>query len=565
MDLSNAMGTQKLFDFDSAFSSTGSASFVKDRPPVSEDESFDVPVGPEVSCSGCIYKLVAEKDPNNLESWVRRKVWLTYTGGLFYHSCAHNRPLARHIKGLHVCISSCTDKLYAFELHPPYSELSMAKSTVLAADTAEERDMWVWRLTSTQENLCDEYDLTPLDLFRDPSRTRSQTPEKSATCTARGRTRSRDIRAPSSSRPTSNASTAGREGAFWCDCTAGLPHVKRGRTKSWDTHAKSPSRSISNGSTTVSSRTTGNGRARSSSRSGSKESTWPADSCADSRSASKESTAPDDSCVDFNERSQTALILDWDDTVCPTTWLREDCGLKWNQPLHAQLHGDGQHDRFIRDMMSRASAVAAEFLREATSHTNVFIVTLAQKTWVDVSIQNFMPELAEILQESEVKVIYAQEHISEDLRTEYDRHEFMSSDQATNFWTDAKAEVIAQDLWGSHESKHTSRFKNIISVGDSDFERHGTIKACEEYRNSTVDRCDLRVKTLKLVSDPTVEELTAQLTLAARWLPFIVNHDGDLDLEIEDTSDDQGLSELHAFVTGEIEELSWRKLARIDA
>ena len=44
-------------------------------------------------------------------------------------------------------------------------------------------------------------------------------------------------------------------------------------------------------------------------------------------------------------------------------------------------------------------------------------------------------------------------------------------------------------------------------------------------------------KTVKLVADPTVEELIAQLTMMKIWLPFMLGDPLDIDLEIEDTED----------------------------
>lgn len=280
-------------------------------------------------------------------------------------------------------------------------------------------------------------------------------------------------------------------------------------------------------------------------------------------SDSLDAEVPDEPLAKLTDKSCTALILDWDDTICPTTWLRDDACVKWNLPLESQLKGgNGARENLVRKLMSAISEGACSLLSEAVATTTVFIVTLARKPWVETSTEFFMPALSEYLQGTNVKVIYAQEYINEDLQAEYDREEFMSSDQILDFWTNVKAEAIGRELRDSDPSELGGRWKNVISFGDSDFERYGTIDACEDYiKSSGSSGQQLHKKTVKLVNDPTVEELTAQLALLVRWLPFIIRHVGDLDYEIEDTVDDQALSDLHASITGEIASLSWRELA----
>merc|ERR1712039_216170 len=55
----------------------------------------------------------------------------------------------------------------------------------------------------------------------------------------------------------------------------------------------------------------------------------------------------------------------------------------------------------------------------------------------------------------------------------------------------------------------------------------------------------LRTKTVKMLGEPTVEELTAQLVLLTMWLPYMVRKDGGFDVEIEGTDDDARLNEMH--------------------
>lgn len=73
------------------------------------------------------------------------------------------------------------------------------------------------------------------------------------------------------------------------------------------------------------------------------------------------------------------------------------------------------------------------------------------------------------------------------------------------------------------------------------------------------------MKTLKLLSEPTVEEITAELALLSSWLPFMVTAEDGFDVELETTEDDEALNEMHYFFTGEDKhDLSWAALAGME-
>merc|ERR1712060_1004329 len=60
----------------------------------------------------------------------------------------------------------------------------------------------------------------------------------------------------------------------------------------------------------------------------------------------------------------------------------------------------------------------------------------------------------------------------------------------------------------------------------------------------------LRAKTVKMLDEPSCEEMTAQIKLLTSWLPFIVKKDEGMDLELADSTDDETLNELNLEITG---------------
>jgi len=220
----------------------------------------------------------------------------------------------------------------------------------------------------------------------------------------------------------------------------------------------------------------------------------------------------------FPQKASTALILDLDDTLFPSTWLHELFG-------QGEVSIDALHEA-KDEAMSNLLPPLAHFLAVATARAHVFVVTLAEEGWVE-DLALVMPELPDLLFGSScLKVIYARKYITESMQEAHG--------QSQDFWTTVKKAAISRELKEFHTPQKGAHLKNVLSIGDSVFERDGTIAACEEFMsNSGPDDERLLVKTLKLVDKPTAEELTAQLTLVAQWLPFLIYEKQNLNSQIE--------------------------------
>mmetsp|Transcript_19415 Transcript_19415/g.33247 ORF Transcript_19415/g.33247 Transcript_19415/m.33247 type:complete len:274 (-) Transcript_19415:58-879(-) len=259
----------------------------------------------------------------------------------------------------------------------------------------------------------------------------------------------------------------------------------------------------------------------------------------------------------LEQKASTVLVLDWDDTIFPTTWIRQDCDMDWRRPLEQQVKMYGERSAIITRLMSCWVQRVSSFLEEAMARTTVFIVTLAQRGWVEKSVNNFAPDLRTLLDLNSLKIIYAQDYAKEVEQEVMRQDEFRSCEQEIHFWTQVKARAILKELENFH-SKESAHLTSIISFGDAEFERGGTIDAAQKYANGNVN---LQTKTLKLVDEPTIEELNAQLTLLMMWLPHLVARRGNIDVEIKTTDDDEELMRLNNIITGRSNELSWVSLA----
>mmetsp|Transcript_117570 Transcript_117570/g.379441 ORF Transcript_117570/g.379441 Transcript_117570/m.379441 type:complete len:503 (+) Transcript_117570:109-1617(+) len=479
----------------------------------------------EVVHQGTVWKLSSKGDPKRPESWVRRRMWLTAAGGLFHDSARNSAPCGCHVGGIHVhSLPRYLEDRYAFEVRPPgVGAATTGVATVLAVGTAEERDTWLRHLASFEGVVGDRRNLSPFDIYGKgpPTRRRSFSSLEA-----------KELPLPAAA-TAAQACPSDSEDGLYGDEPLVSPQSSMGAAS-----ASLPMRCVRRNS---------------------------------------------QSC--YAEKLHTSLLLDWDDTIFPTTWVRRDCGMNWRLSLDAQLE-PGARRTLISTLLDKLLDRAVEFISEASTYANIFIVTLARRPWVEMSLQNFLPKLKGVIEALSLKVIYAQEYVDESMAKDYSEDEFKSSDEVMQFWTRVKGEAIARELDELHKRNDTS-WKNIISLGDSDFERYGTMAASEDYMRREMEGgkvlCTdftadghshtaegvskdghlkrVRTKTVKMLSEPTVEELTAELALLKSWLPHMVRKDCGFDIELDCTDDDERLRELHKQVTGEYEQLSWEELA----
>ena len=80
-----------------------------------------------------------------------------------------------------------------------------------------------------------------------------------------------------------------------------------------------------------------------------------------------------------------------------------------------------------------------------------------------------------------------------------------------------------------------------MSIGDGTFERDAIRRVMQE--RPCLGQKKARAKTVKLLDDPTIEELVAQLRIVKDSLPMMVNYDDSLDIEVTEDDLDLDLSE----------------------
>jgi len=199
-------------------------------------------------------------------------------------------------------------------------------------------------------------------------------------------------------------------------------------------------------------------------------------------------------------KSETFLFFDWDDTLLPSSWIQEE-GLKLNAEAFTS---------FQRASLKSIVPRVTHLLRVAKRFGTVVILTNAERGWVELSCQRYLPELLPILES--IKIISA--------RSTYETKESSSPFEwkLRAFGTELTKHFFKENRFDLKAAR-----RNVISFGDSCQEREAVLR-------STAMLSNCRVKSVKFMEHPSCDRLVRQLTLVEQTLELLVHHNGNLDI-----------------------------------
>jgi hypothetical protein len=262
--------------------------------------------------------------------------------------------------------------------------------------------------------------------------------------------------------------------------------------------------------------------------------------------------------AEYFKPEQTLILFDWDDTLCPSNWIRDNRpALSFFKPAPS----DEKYQRPLRELQKHVESV----LKLALKMGKVIIVTNAMEPWVETSCRNFLPQLMPYV--LDIQVIYARsvfdQYHCERRQSPGSVIRTVSGSRGTNTGsgqalpglytasgqnklngvrpsqqqTDEMAPqrwkelAFEQELNSFYSRYEAQSWKNVISIGDSIFERDAVRKVVVN-RPSMKKKC--RTKTAKLLDEPEIDELIAQVKVIHDALGLMVQYDGNLDIEIDE-------------------------------
>jgi len=197
---------------------------------------------------------------------------------------------------------------------------------------------------------------------------------------------------------------------------------------------------------------------------------------------------------------ETVMIFDWDDTILPSAWVQSQ-GLR--------LDEDSKVNDNQRMQLTEVANAVMETLRIAKTMGTVVLVTNAERGWIELSCQKFLPTLYPVLEN--VKLLSA--------RTTYE----CPSRSSPLDWKICAFDAEVHRIFGKDVVEAQSCRKNILSLGDSMHEREALLRVTASLPNC-------RSKSLKFVERPDISQVCKQHSLITGCFDRIVNHDGNLDV-----------------------------------
>lgn len=210
-----------------------------------------------------------------------------------------------------------------------------------------------------------------------------------------------------------------------------------------------------------------------------------------------------DSTHEFYKPDQTIIILDWDDTLCPSTTCMRTHGLS--------VLGPPPEGHVVQSLEELTQEVRLLLEQAHELAEKVVVVTNAEEGWVDLSCKAWLPGLQDSVANCEVA----------SARSTWEPQGV----QSPAGW---KARCFEEQIDRFYSRYDNQSWKNIISVGDAPHEREALGRVVRWAPGGLAKKC--RSKSVKFVLRPTIDQLIREIQMLRESLREIVLHDDDLDL-----------------------------------
>ncbi len=184
-------------------------------------------------------------------------------------------------------------------------------------------------------------------------------------------------------------------------------------------------------------------------------------------------------------KNNTLIIFDWDDTLLCTSFLSN-----YNFDIEEVLKNNNNYE-----LLYKLEKKIFEILSLSIQKGDTYIITNAEKGWVEYTSQIFFPSLMMLLKH--IKIISARE------------------ENKNTFPNDIRMWKI-NSFNNAFQQIDSDNIINIISVGDSFLEIEASKLLNSKFFNSFI-------KTVQFIQSNKIEELIDQIELVIYKFDFIVN------------------------------------------
>jgi len=196
----------------------------------------------------------------------------------------------------------------------------------------------------------------------------------------------------------------------------------------------------------------------------------------------------------INCNKETIVLIDWDDTLFPTTWVTRN-----EISIHQISNMKPKHRIFFMKL----DVIIYTFITQLMHYGKIFIITNAMGEWINLT-KKLLPNTTTIFKW--VKVISARDMYSEKYPNDI------------NSWKQLCFQKVAR----KYMSKQ--KINNIISIGDAEYEYVALIN----LRN--LGKQKKYLKSIKLISASDYKHIVDQISVLNANIREIISHDNHLDL-----------------------------------
>ena len=181
-------------------------------------------------------------------------------------------------------------------------------------------------------------------------------------------------------------------------------------------------------------------------------------------------------------RNRTLIILDWDDTLFPTTWVTSN---------DINIRNINNTQNSISSYFKQVDIELDRLLRLLLKCGHVAIITNAMLNWINIS-SNILPKTSEILSNESGKF---------DIEIISARGSYQSISKEPMDWKKMAFEEIIKN-------NKFRKVNNIISIGDAEYEYKALINLYEDCKSAKNYKL---LKSVKFVKYPTNHVLLDQI------------------------------------------------------
>ena len=193
---------------------------------------------------------------------------------------------------------------------------------------------------------------------------------------------------------------------------------------------------------------------------------------------------------------KTLIILDWDDTLFPTSWTVQN---------GFDLTDKNNLTKYIQ-MFSVLDDHLYNLLKKLKKYGTVVIVTNASTKWIKIS-STILPKTQQLLL-TEINTLSAREMFQEQYPNDL------------TMWKKLIFEKITAEYFAGHNNQH------IISIGDAEYE----FLALTDLYNEMSAMNKRLLKSIRFVKTPTFESLIDQIDVLSNSVDQILTNKKHMDL-----------------------------------